>query len=574
MTKLSQITSGGTILSIASLNGSPWIGSRAGLFTQTDGEWHPVVREIPFWGVSSVLAAGDDLLVAGLPNGLILSGDGGNHWRQATIEQTTLPITCLAASPSYHDDGVVLAGTAGDGMLRSSDGGRYWEVQSWGLDNLDVLAVATAPAWGRREYVVAATADGLYWSPNGGRAWRKATAPDEVIVPSLLFVSAEIILGGTESAGLIISRDGGRTWAMHPSTLDGLTVNALLKTQTGAILAATGEGLIGISADKGKVWEGVSVDAMPILSLCETSKQLLAGSAENGLLNSTNIDAIWQPTPTLSLHRFAWLMAGDQFLAAAGPETGVWRSDDRGQSWYKTPLEAPITHIAAAGEHLLAIRGRQVLQSDGSDVQVVFEPNDEPIWIETNSEQVWVGLRSGIAFRPNHDTAWRMLPVPFKQQTLLAFAVSGATILTVTQDGNLINFWRSDDAGQQWRNTFNERRAAATPRIALSGTMAAISIGHVCFVDSGSGWRAYPLGDAGAPIMALAQYGDRLLAISADATHQFDNPAWQTQPNQSQQPIVDLQQLKDPTSLIALTYTGQLKAVTTIDHQITFSEIA
>ncbi|MGB1253907.1 MAG: WD40/YVTN/BNR-like repeat-containing protein, partial [Candidatus Promineifilaceae bacterium] len=172
-TKQSKITNGGTILSVSSSADRAWIGSRAGLFVQTGDQWQPVVREVPFWGVSTLLHADDDLLVAGMPEGLILSADGGKHWRRATIEQTSLPITCLVASPTYRDDDVVLAGTAGDGVLRSSDGGRYWELHNWGMDNLDVLALAVAPDWGRRQFVLASTANGIYRSPNGGRAWQR-----------------------------------------------------------------------------------------------------------------------------------------------------------------------------------------------------------------------------------------------------------------------------------------------------------------------------------------------------------------------------------------------------------------
>ena len=173
---------------------------------------------------------------------MIMSTTGGKHWLRCTIEQTELPVTCLVVSPNFGTDSVVLAGTAGAGVLRSSDGGRFWELQTWGMDELDVLAIACAPVWGRREYVVASASDVLYQSPNGGRAWRKADTPYDLIVPALVFVDETTALAGTEYEGLLISHDSGRRWELLPSALDGMTINAFCQLSDGVLLAATGEG--------------------------------------------------------------------------------------------------------------------------------------------------------------------------------------------------------------------------------------------------------------------------------------------------------------------------------------------
>ena len=566
-TELSQITTGGTVLSIADAEGRGWLASRAGLFAQTDARWHPIVREVPFWGMSSVLQAGDDLLVAGLPDGLIRSGDGGRHWRKATIEQTAQPITCLAASPNYAQDSVVLAGTAGDGVLRSSDGGRYWEVQGWGFDNLDVLAIAVAPEWGRRQHVVASTADGLYRSPNGGRGWQRADAPDGLIVPALLYVSAEIILGGSEAAGLILSTDGGHRWQLHRSALDGLTINALLRLNSGAILAATGEGVIGISADNGQTWRTVAVSETPILALCEQPNRILAGVVDGGLLQSADQGQTWQQAPNLSINRFAWLVGDETHRVAAGPETGVWLSADGGTNWQRTAFDGMLNGVGIANQQIYALSGRQVLQLAATNPTgtptVVFEPNDEPLWIAAHGERLWVGLRGGdVAFRPNEAAQWRALPVPFKRQTMLGGVISAdfdadQSLLVATQETNDFNVWHSRDGGQTWRNLLNERRLAAAPQLVLTQQLMAVSVGNLCYVNVGQGWQQRVLDDAAAPITALASMGgQQLLAISADHVHQFDGTTWHSTPHLDPIAVVDL--LHTTSQTLALMQDGHV----------------
>ena len=70
----------------------------------------------------------------------------------------------------------------GSHILRSRDGGRIWQLANFGLRNFTVISLAAAPVWERREPVFAGTLDGVYYSPNAGRAWKYCGLAGQVVL--------------------------------------------------------------------------------------------------------------------------------------------------------------------------------------------------------------------------------------------------------------------------------------------------------------------------------------------------------------------------------------------------------
>ena len=109
--------------------------------------------------------------------------------------------------------------------------------------------LAVAPVWERYEYAFAVTEGGLYQSPNGGRAWRRANLDDITGQPSIVAVSPEFaadrtVFAGCETGELLISTDAGRSYHLAAAGFEAIT--ALTFTSQGSLLLGTAEGICRI----------------------------------------------------------------------------------------------------------------------------------------------------------------------------------------------------------------------------------------------------------------------------------------------------------------------------------------
>jgi len=142
------------------------------------------------------------VVIAGLaPVGVPILSD--NTWRQASIgAEDPVP----AATPfTYRWSG------AGDKtqVLRSDDGGQSWHA---------VAAIPQSVAQieavrGDEQTVLARSATGIWISRDGGLSWvRSASLPSRPLSMVAGSKSTGQLLVGTESGGLLVSRDLGATW--------------------------------------------------------------------------------------------------------------------------------------------------------------------------------------------------------------------------------------------------------------------------------------------------------------------------------------------------------------------------
>ena len=159
------------------------------------------------------IAAVDDLLLAGINGGVARSKDGGQTWNAQQFRFPAPLVTCLAVSPGFTCDGVVLAGTFEDGVFRSIDGGESWGAVNHGLFDHNIYALVLSPGFADDGIVYAGSGSGLYKSENGGRLWWDMTMPsgDETVL-SLALSECGTLYAGCESQGLLRTSDGGATW--------------------------------------------------------------------------------------------------------------------------------------------------------------------------------------------------------------------------------------------------------------------------------------------------------------------------------------------------------------------------
>ncbi len=164
-------------------------------------------------------------LRSGLPNplGVLRSADAGRSWEPLALAGQ-VDFHALAVQES---DGDVLYGfnvVGSPGLLRSLDGGRTWESLPSGalLAAGGALALEVDP--GDREVVFAGTQAGLLRSADGGRRWQ-AVAFEGVAVTALRFASGPghrlYAYAVDPGAGLVVSQDGGGSWARLDLVLEG-----------------------------------------------------------------------------------------------------------------------------------------------------------------------------------------------------------------------------------------------------------------------------------------------------------------------------------------------------------------
>jgi len=103
-------------------------------------------------------------------------------------------VQCLALSPNFAEDGLVLAGTEADGLLRSTDSGTIWH-RPPGLAAGGVAALAFDTP-GRT--VAAATESGIAISLDGGDSWQRSSMKSRQPVLSVVF-SGQAFAGRTPS---------------------------------------------------------------------------------------------------------------------------------------------------------------------------------------------------------------------------------------------------------------------------------------------------------------------------------------------------------------------------------------
>jgi photosystem II stability/assembly factor-like uncharacterized protein len=271
------------ILSISESNQARWAAGPNGLFRVESGQLTPVPQ--PMERLASVLALQNRLLVGGAPHGVAYTADQGENWQAAWMSGCQSPVLVIAADVDVANSGVVLAGTEGEGILRSTDRGGYWFPCNYGLRNYMILSLNWAPPaplkqWPRREVVFATTEEGIYRSPNAGRAWKRADCPDavyQIVAVSPQYHRDGVVLAGAEDEGLWRSSDGGRSFARVAGAPS--QVNALCAWEGGWLLSDIEQ--LWSSVD-GEEWQPVDGSA-PALVLRKTEEGILVGS-ENGVI--------------------------------------------------------------------------------------------------------------------------------------------------------------------------------------------------------------------------------------------------------------------------------------------------
>jgi photosystem II stability/assembly factor-like uncharacterized protein len=310
-------------------------------------------------------ADGSTVVFAATPIGVFRSADFGTTWRPlhgaGGSVVTVAGVEVVAPSPRYAQDGTLFVGAL-NGVFRWRESGGIWEHL---LSDTSVLGLVCL------------------------------AGQDDALT----------LLAGAEQDGILLSRDGGRTWTgANPGLLD-LTVMALAAPadfeQRGLAFAATTSGLYR-TRNGAESWRGVDLDwddpTIQCLALSPdfaVDRLVLAGTEEVGLLVSDDAGRRWQDVPALAECSVNSIAFGASGQVATATDQGIALSADGGRSWRivgEEPGSAASVCIVPAGDTALILAG---LPFGG----VVRSADGGATW-EPSNTGLYTSLVAGLSLSP------------------------------------------------------------------------------------------------------------------------------------------------------------------------------
>ncbi len=483
------------------------------------GEWAHHVSGLALTSVSALSLASNQLLAGG-PEGIAYSTDGGANWRMSDIGGDVSAVSALVPSPHFEQDFTALAGTLDDGVLRTEDGGRTWRPANFGLQSFEVTAIA----WGAGDTVLTATADGIYRSPNAGRAWRAAAGSEGFSVTALTFLPDGTALAATEAGTLLRSADGGASWSPCGEAPVVGQASAIVSVADGTLMLGTGEGGLLRSLDGGDTWS--RVDGAIALSLAATQTAVYAGTTD-GMLESVDGGATWRSLPAPPIHDLRRLLCTNADLIVFGLHTPPVRQSGHGEWEPLTNTPLPLSAITVAPDGALFASSPEGLarSTDAGMTWHVVVPGETGSVASITFGPVgkgWAGSADGRRLLRTLDAGatWDPIHPPFGVLPLAALQAQPDALIAATFDPRqqLVQLWRSHDDGESWERGAGAR--TAWPIVATLGEPSALTVGGLMFIQTpDGGWKQSQIGDDGGRARRVVSDGEIILCLSTTGIH-------------------------------------------------------
>ncbi|MGG5253436.1 F510_1955 family glycosylhydrolase [Neobacillus sp. SM06] len=254
--------------------------------------------------IHGVGVANDGTTYVATHEGLFLTKDTGKSWNKVGSMDADL------MGFNMRSDGTMLtSGHPGNktnlpnpiGVLMSKDNGLNWDkVEYVGKIDFHVLTSYhhdPKVIYGLNQMGTGQYGAGIYRTTDGGKKWTKIEPnglPNDLMkVYSLLVLpeNKDTLLAGTE-IGVMISKDGGRSWKMFDNTrlLSAMAVMPNGKDIIGYSMSNLVSGLM-ISQDSGQTWKSIGLDlgkdAASSISINQKDENQIAVSSYNTSLYVT-----------------------------------------------------------------------------------------------------------------------------------------------------------------------------------------------------------------------------------------------------------------------------------------------
>jgi hypothetical protein len=330
----------------------------------------------------------------------IFPGGEGAQWPRGPI----------AVSPA--DPGFLLLPIDVGGVYRSIDGGKHWQIAMVGWNARGANGFAIDPGNANRVIGIAANSLnwndtwgpsplGLYLSSDKAASWHQVLATPEAFGGKIVFDptsydarrrSTLVVYHLSGDHGLLISRDGGVTWAqaVHAPSPgvhkggdwnEGLQVapQIAVESRNGAVYLAGANGLF-CSEDRAHIWRHLRTE--PVYSLAIAPEGTVFISETSGILVSRDAGRTFEPLPGAGLevsseHRVQGLVVSpadqNRMLCWTSGKGFVWTryvTEDGGKTWQKVTVDktfAPLPQNSREGYATWSPNDPKVAWSIGGD---------------------------------------------------------------------------------------------------------------------------------------------------------------------------------------------------------------
>ncbi len=473
-----------------------------------------------------------------------LSRDGGETW---TTTKVSADVRRIAISPNFQEDGTLWVATHGAAVLRSTDGGKSFSPSSSGITDVDVNDVVVPKQYADANHVFAATRnegvmvsrdggdtwtnyglriqktfqtdnhfrrvhvsdsypedptvvcgtyEGLYFTTNGGDAWREAiidpTRVGRRIGISPNFAEDKTLFVAGYGQQVLISEDAGDSWQRRQTGFDGagaysIAVSPDFKNDN-MLICGVGDG-VRRSVERGKNWTRMGFDhhvpreiqkrpgatfAIKYSPNYLEDRTVYATCGAGELFRSQDAGASWDNlglvTEFVRSIGFSPDFKNDSTMFVSG--RGLFRSEDGGKTFhevlgkggYKLGLYIP-KNFPETGE--LFLKGHtEATFMRSSDRGETWEPRIEgleghyptsvamsPDYV--NDHTIYMATLGGGLFRTqNSGESWeRIIPLGTPFDSIFVMALSpefkkDKTMFVGTYEG----FWRSRDGGKSFEH--------------------------------------------------------------------------------------------------------------------------
>ena len=201
----------------------------------------------------------------------------------------------IAADPNTK--GKLFASTLGSAIALTTDAGATWEPSDTGYLGREVRGIRVDPSDPSRVYAGSFYAGGLFKSVDGGQTWqrRKFGSPSVYVwMPVVDPIQPNVVYAGTQGDGLWKSLDYGDTW----TRLNGLP----------------------------NVVQGISVDP--------ANNSTVFASSQTGIWKSENGGVTWTNVLANPSWSVTFVEAAIDIVYATSKTAGVFKSTDRGNTWF------------------------------------------------------------------------------------------------------------------------------------------------------------------------------------------------------------------------------------------------
>lgn len=361
--------------------------------------------------------------------------------------------------------------TACTGIYRRGEGEERW-TKLRGIPYSSRRTRSFAVGYDDENLLLAGTTEGLWVSEDAGGSWWRLT-PKDLIVNAVVSQPGGDVLLGTEGAGVLRSRDRGKSWVASNTGFSERFVFKMLFAPEGRRLAVAmwgppQYGGVFVSPGIGGPWRRV-VDGMQgrqVLSLGSRGRTLLAGT-DDGIYELAPDAVAWTRLDTSvdgrEVHpRVTELLALPSHRLVAATAHGVLRSADGGRTWTRPALgkDGQIFGLASSPEdpdHLVAATKSGFYSSgDGGATWKRIGPAlagatpHEIAFLPSNGRVLYATTTGGLYRSRDEGATWKQVGggIPRSDLTGIAFHPDGRRIYV--SDFTWGGVFQSEDGGSSW----------------------------------------------------------------------------------------------------------------------------